>query len=52
MLQLCAQAGAIDGVTSLLTPSVDGVPGVGSGHIVELLGILVKIGLTEIKRPF
>jgi hypothetical protein len=52
MLQLCAQAGAIDGVTSLQTPSVDGVSGVGSVHIVELLELLVKIGLVEIKRPF
>jgi hypothetical protein len=52
MLQLCAQAGAIDGVTSLQTPSVDGVSGVGSAHIVELLEMLVQIGLTEIKRPF
>lgn len=52
MIEACAAAGGADGAYSRTSFSVDGIPGEVSMGIVEMLGVIVRNGLIEIKRPY
>lgn len=47
MIDACVRAGAADGSTGMYTPSVDGIPGPIHGHLVEMLGLVVRKSLKK-----
>lgn len=52
VVDACSQAGAADGATGMLTPTVDGTPLWLQGHLVELLSLLVEHATVELRREF
>ena len=47
MVRACAAAGAVDGATALQSVSVDGIPATVEASILDMLGVIVRMGLTE-----
>lgn len=45
VLRMCADKGAMDGITGFIEPDVDGIPGDICAHVVEMLGHIVTATL-------
>jgi hypothetical protein len=49
VLRMCADHGAMDGITGFIEPDVDGIPGDICAHVVGMLGHIVTAALLSLK---